>query len=220
MEKGLNSVNTLCLLQVWIPDPQQQLQPRRCSKRTSRPKTHHQIRTSGSGAPRMCYTKASTWRPWAPRLESTWLKAEVSQTGVHLGGAWGVLQKHCFNNRKDKTENQGQGVPTVVQQKQIRLGSVRMQVWSLASLRGLRIQRCHELWCRLQIQLGSAVAVAVVETGIYSSDLTPSLGISMCHKCGPKKTKKKKKKKKDFLWLILLLFSIKRSKSIIYIKRV
>jgi len=31
-----------------------------------------------------------------------------------------------------------------------------------ALLSELRIQRCHELWCRLQMQLGSGTAVAVV----------------------------------------------------------
>ena len=39
------------------------------------------------------------------------------------------------------------GVPIVVQWKQIRLGTVRLRVLSLASLSGLRIRRCCELWC-------------------------------------------------------------------------
>ena len=43
--------------------------------------------------------------------------------------------------------------------------------------------------------LGSRIAVAVVYARGYSSDLTPRLGTSICHTCGPKKTKKKKKKK-------------------------
>ena len=34
--------------------------------------------------------------------------------------------------------------------------------WSLASISGLRIQHCHELWCSPQMLLGSRVAVAVV----------------------------------------------------------
>ena len=38
---------------------------------------------------------------------------------------------------------------------------MRMRVQSLASLSGLGIQLCHELWCRWQMQLGSHVAVAV-----------------------------------------------------------
>ena len=40
--------------------------------------------------------------------------------------------------------------------------SMRLWVQSPALLIGLRIQHCHELWCRLQTQLGSHVAVSVV----------------------------------------------------------
>ena len=36
----------------------------------------------------------------------------------------------------------------MVQQKQIRLGTMRFQVRSLVLLSELRIWRCHELWCR------------------------------------------------------------------------
>ena len=56
----------------------------------------------------------------------------------------------------------GIGVPVVVQQKQIQLGIMRFRVQSLASLGELRIQCCCELWCKLQMQLGSDLAVAVV----------------------------------------------------------
>ena len=42
---------------------------------------------------------------------------------------------------------------------------------------------------------GVAVAVAVASN--YSSDLTPSLGTSICHRCIPTRPKKKKKKKKE-----------------------
>ena len=45
---------------------------------------------------------------------------------------------------------------------QIQLGTMRLQVQSLASLSGLRIQHCRELVCRLQTQLGSGIAVPVV----------------------------------------------------------
>ena len=38
---------------------------------------------------------------------------------------------------------------------------MRSRVRSLALLSGLRIHRCHELWCRLQTQLRSRIAVAV-----------------------------------------------------------
>ena len=40
---------------------------------------------------------------------------------------------------------------------------MRLQVGSLASLSGLRTHSCHELECRLQTQLGSGIAGAVVE---------------------------------------------------------
>ena len=43
----------------------------------------------------------------------------------------------------------------------IRLGTMRFRVQSLALLSRLRIRHCHELWCRLQMRLGSGVAVAV-----------------------------------------------------------
>ena len=54
------------------------------------------------------------------------------------------------------------GVPVMAQQKQIQLGIMRLQIQSLASLSGLRIRRCHELWCRSQMWLKSGVAVVVV----------------------------------------------------------
>ena len=78
----------------------------------------------------------------------------------------------------------------MAQQKQIRPGTMRLQVRSLALHSALRIPCCCELWGRLQRQLRSGVAVAWA--GSYSSDKTPNLGTSICHRNGPKKTKKKK----------------------------
>ena len=43
----------------------------------------------------------------------------------------------------------------------IQLVSMRTWVRSWASLSGLGIWHCHELWCRLQMQLGSGIVVAV-----------------------------------------------------------
>ena len=43
--------------------------------------------------------------------------------------------------------------------------------------------------------LTSGIAVAVVSVGSYSSDSTPSLGTSICHRGGSKKKKKEKKRK-------------------------
>ena len=62
-------------------------------------------------------------------------------------------------------------------------------VGSIPGLSGLRITRCSELWCRLQIRLGCGVAVAVAKAGSYSSNSTPALGASICCKFGPKKQK-------------------------------
>ena len=52
------------------------------------------------------------------------------------------------------------------------------------------------LWCRLQTQLGSRVAVALVQAGSCSSDLTLSLGTSICRGSSPRNGKKTKKKSK------------------------
>ena len=85
---------------------------------------------------------------------------------------------------------------------------MRTRVPSLASISGLRIQHCCELWCRLQMRFGSRVAVAVPCS--CSSNLTPSLGTSICHRHGPKKTDRqtdrqteRRKERKDpaLLWL-------------------
>ena len=49
------------------------------------------------------------------------------------------------------------------------------------------------VWCRLLMQLSSCMAVAVAGS-CSSSDLTPSLGTSICHRFGPKKQKNKNRK--------------------------
>ena len=76
----------------------------------------------------------------------------------------------------------------------------------LASLSGLRIQRCDELWCSSQMRLRSCIAAAAVQAGSCSSNKTPSLGTSICHRCSPKK---KKKKKKDCRELAHLPFTMR-----------
>ena len=88
--------------------------------------------------------------------------------------------------------NMAQRIPVMAQWKPIRLGTMRLWVQFLASLSGLRIWHWRELRCRLQMQLGSGVAVAVA--GSYSSNWTPSLGTSICCGHGPKKDKKLKLK--------------------------
>ena len=61
----------------------------------------------------------------------------------------------------------------------IRLVSMKIQVWSLALLFGLRIQSYHKLQHWLQMWLRSGVAITVA-SGSYSCNLTPSPGTSIC----------------------------------------
>ena len=75
-----------------------------------------------------------------------------------------------------------------------------MWVLSLASLSGLRIWRCYELY-RSQIKLGSGVALVETVAGSYSSDLNPSLGTSICSGFSPTKQKKKNLDRKSYLEL-------------------
>ena len=82
------------------------------------------------------------------------------------------------------------GVLTVAPWLRSRLGTMRMQVRSLASLSELRIWHCRELWCRLQMWPGSSIAVAVVQDSSCGSDSTPSLETSICCRCGPAKEKR------------------------------
>ena len=59
------------------------------------------------------------------------------------------------------------------------------------SVPGLTQWHCPELWCRLQMRLGSCVALAVAQASSCSSDSTPSLGTSICRRWSPKKTPKR-----------------------------
>ena len=85
---------------------------------------------------------------------------------------YGILEMHL--KLRDQKQKIILRVPVVAQQKRIQLGTTRLQVPSLASLSGLRIQHCRELWYRSQMSLGSDVAVSVVQASRYSSDWTPS----------------------------------------------
>ena len=82
------------------------------------------------------------------------------------------------------------GVPIVSQQIKNLTSIHEDVVRSLALLSGLRIQLCCKLQCRLEMEFGSQVAVAVAMAGSCSSDSTPSLGTPMCHRHSPKKKKK------------------------------
>ena len=102
-----------------------------------------------------------------------------------------IAAKQClFYSKLSKIKNLFLlGIPAVVQQSQRRMVSMRMQIQTLASFSGLRIQHCYELWCRLQMWLRSYLPVVVAWAGSCSSDsdLAPSLGTSKCHGHSPKK---------------------------------
>jgi len=68
-----------------------------------------------------------------------------------------------------------------------------MQVWSLAKLSGLRIWCCRELWCRLQIWLGSLIAVAKAPIQSLAWELPYAAGTAL--KTKTKQTNKKQTKK-------------------------
>ena len=79
---------------------------------------------------------------------------------------------------------------------------MRMGVWSLASLSGLRIRRCRELWYRLHTQLRFCIAVlwcrlvAVALIGPLAWETPYAMGVALKR---PKK--KNKNKKKPCRWL-------------------
>ena len=92
----------------------------------------------------------------------------------------------CSGKLCYKIQKVALGVPIMVQWKRIQLETMRLQVRSLASLRGSGSgiamncdigHRCSSdlvflwLWCRLAV--------------------VASLGISICHRCGPEKQTKK-----------------------------
>jgi len=114
---------------------------------------------------------------------------------------WNTTVSHNFKMLKF-------GVPVMAQQKRIWLVSVRMQVWFLALFNGSRIQCCHELWCRLQTQLESGIAVAVVYAAAAAAIILLWFDFfnDICLWCNPKKKKKQKTKKLKFVfWWIHLI---------------
>ena len=79
---------------------------------------------------------------------------------------------------------------------------MRLRVPSLASLSGLRIQRCHELWCRSQTRLGSHVAVAVARL-VATAPIQP-LAWEPPYAVGAAQEIAKRQKKKKSIWSIAI----------------
>ena len=81
------------------------------------------------------------------------------------------------------------------------LVSMRLWVRSLAQLSGLRIWPCHKLPCRIWSCCGCGVGQQL------QLQFDPSLGISICHRCGSKKKKEKEYSMfcSNFLWLLKII---------------
>ena len=78
---------------------------------------------------------------------------------------------------------------------------MRMWVQSLVLLSGLRIRYCHELWCRLQMRVGSCVAVAWCRLAAVA--LIRPLALEHPYAMGVAlKGKKKEKRKKEINKLV------------------
>ena len=85
------------------------------------------------------------------------------------------------------------GVPIVAQQW-FPLGTIRLQIQSLALLSGLKIWRCHKLQARWQTQLESHIAVAVAQEAAVPQTRPPAWESPYAVSAALKSKKKKKKK--------------------------
>ena len=134
-----------------------------------------------------------------PALHSGMLLPAISRRHFHLH----VLLPIIVGNNESKVfwtlssgyliiKTGSQGIPVMAQWKWIWLASKRTQVRSLASLSGLRIWRCCELWCRSKTRLRFGVAVAVASLAATGLIWYLAWETSICGGCGQKKKKKKK----------------------------
>ena len=100
-------------------------------------------------------------------------KEEICQTrqkpilppSFSLLGCSAQLEKGKNKHKEDTTDQDQKGVhgvPTMAQWKRIQLGTMSLQVWSLASLSGLWIWCGLELCCMLQTRVRPCIDVAVV----------------------------------------------------------
>ena len=113
-----------------------------------------------------------TYRWWKcqvtqPLFETVWQFLQNQQLNIYFAIhtshciPWQLSQRNenwCPHTKKDLCT----GVPIMAQWQWIWLASMRTQVPSRASLSGLRIWHCPELWHRLQLGLRSGIAVAAV----------------------------------------------------------
>ena len=108
-----------------------------------------------------------------------------------------------YQREKDDDDNSlgHEGVPVVVQWKWIWLGSMRIQVQSLALFRNLGIRHC----CELQTQLGSSIAVALASLEVVAPIWPLAWELSYATTAA---LKKKKKKSGQEFTLILMHMSL------------
>ena len=96
---------------------------------------------------------------WKPTILSVLQGLDCGSFALKFGIGGSLcytVEKNLYwgnNNKKNFFKNWHWGVPVVVQWKRIRLGTMRLRIWSL--------WRCREPWCRSQMWFGSCVAVAV-----------------------------------------------------------
>ena len=121
----------------------------------------------------------------------------------HFCFIWKLLRIHSLLLRsKWLLHMKSRGVPVVAQWKWIRLGTMRLWVQSLASVSGLRIWHCLEMWCRSQTRLGSGIPVALVLLWLWCRLAATALirplawEPPICHGRGPRNGKKKRPQKK------------------------
>ena len=114
---------------------------------------------------------------------------------------FGRWLKEVWNHKFLKQE-----VPIVAQWKQIQLVFIRMQVWPLASLSGLKIQRCHKPWCRSQTWLGLHPVLLWLWLWLVTAAPIQPLAWELPYAVvGPKK-KKKNFFQKMFSWNNFMIF--------------
>ena len=111
-------------------------------------------------------TKFSLIIKWLKNRQRKKIKASRRNRGEHV-----TFKRSIIRHRA--------GVPVMEEQKRIWLGTMSFQVWSLASLSGLRIWHCCACGVGQQLQLW----------------LNPYSGNSKMVGVRPKKEKKKKKKR-------------------------
>ena len=83
---------------------------------------------------------------------------QVSYDITYMWNLIKMIQMSLFVKQKQtqiSKSKQLSGIPVMAQQQRTQLVTMRMWVQSLASLSGLSIQHCHELWYRLQTLLRS-----------------------------------------------------------------